>query len=97
MARRRRNFTQEFKAEAVDLVQSSDKPITHVARDIGVSASGLRNWVRQAEIDKRNDPSGALTTSEREEFVRVKRELRQAKMERDFLKKAAAFFAKENS
>ena len=53
--------------------------------------------MRQAEIDQGNNPSGALTTAERQELTRLRRELRQVKMERDFLKKAASFFARENS
>jgi len=97
MARKRPYYTPEFKAEAVRLVRESDKPISMIAKDIGVAETTLRKWVRQADIDEGNGPEGALTTEERAELTRLRRELRQTKQERDFLKKACAFFAKENS
>jgi transposase len=91
------HYTPEFKAEAISLVRDGSKPIAVVAKDIGVSASALRKWVKQADIDEGKGPKDALTTSEREELTRLRREYRQVKMERDFLKKATAFFARENS
>lgn len=97
MGRKRPHYTPEFKAEAVQLIRDSQKPTSVIARDIGVSETALRKWVRQADIDEGKGPEGALTTSEREELTRLRRENRQVKMERDFLKKAAAFFARENS
>ncbi len=96
MGRKKPYYTPEFKTEAVALSRKSEKPLNQVAEDIGVSESALRKWARQATIDEGNG-SGALTTSEREELVRLRREYRQVKMERDFLKKAASFFARENS
>ena len=66
-----------------------------VARDLDLTETALRNWVRRAEIDEGHGPEGALTTDEREELRRLRRENRTLQQERDFLKKAAAFFAKE--
>ena len=94
--RTRRKYTEEFRREAVGLVRSGDKGYAAVARDIGVPASCLRNWCLQADADEGNGPEGALTTDEREELARLRRENRQVKMERDFLKKACSFFAREN-
>jgi transposase-like protein len=95
--RKRRSFNEEFKAEAVRLVREGGKSVPQVARDLDLTDSALRNWVRQAEVDEGKGPAGALTTAEREEFARLRKEVRQLTMERDFLKKAAAFFAKEGS
>jgi transposase len=97
MGRKRPTYTPEFRAEAVRLFRESNKNMTECAQAIGVSRTALSKWVKQADIDDGTGPEGALTTSEREELFRLRRELRQTKMERDFLKKAAAFFAKENS
>ncbi len=95
--RKRRSFNEEFKAEVVRLVREGGKSVPQVARDLDLTDSALRNWVRQAEVDEGKGPAGALTTAEREEFARLRKEVRQLTMERDFLKKAAAFFAKEGS
>lgn len=94
--RQRRKFTDEFKAKAVELVQSSNKTVAEVARDLDLSASSLGNWVKQAEIDAGCGPVGALTTEERAELSQLRKENRILKEEREILKKAAAFFAKEN-
>ena len=95
MARRqRRKYTREQKADAVRMVRELGN-LAKVARDLDLTESSLRNWVRQAEIDEGRGPEGALTTEEREELRRLRRENRRLEMERDFLKKAAAFFAKE--
>ncbi len=69
--------------------------MSQVARELDLSTSVLRSWVKQADIDAGTGPDGALTTDEREELRRLRRENRRLEMERDFLKKAAAFFAKE--
>ena len=95
--RKRRSFTPEFRAEAVRLVREGSKSLPQVAKDLDVTESALRNWVNQADVDEGKGPAGALTTAEREELVRLRKENRQLHMERDFLKKAAAFFAKEGS
>ena len=98
MGRRKRpTYTMEFKAEAAQLARKGDRSVGETARDIGVSETALRRWMAQAEIDEGNGPAGALTTEERRELTRLRRELRQVTMERDFLKKAAAFFARESS
>jgi transposase len=68
-----------------------------VAKDLDLTESALRNWVREADGGKGKEPADALTTAEREELVRLRKEVRHLEMERDFLKKAAAFFAKETS
>jgi transposase len=94
--RQRRKFTDEFKAQTVDLVRKSGKTVTEVARDLDLTVSALRSWVKQAEVDAGRGPAGALTTEEREELSRLRKENRILKEEREILKKAAAFFAKEN-
>ena len=96
MARRRRRFSVEYKQEAIRLVKESGKPIAHVARDLGVPVTSLSGWVKQAEIDAGQGPEGALTSAEKEELRRLRQENRVLRMERDVLKKATAFFAKEN-
>ena len=92
--RKRRKFTAEFKAEVVGLVRSSGKTVGQVARELDLTETAVRAWVRQAAIDKKRDPQGPLTSEERAELTRLRRELKTTTMERDFLRKAAAFFAK---
>jgi transposase len=94
--RKRRAFTKEFKAETVRLVRESGKSIGVVARELDLTETALREWVRQAEVDAGRGTPGALTTAEREELGQVRRENRTLRMERDILKKATAFFAKEH-
>ena len=94
--RKRRAFTDEFKQETVRLVREGGKSIPQVARDLDLTESSLRNWVQQANIDEGRGIRGELTTSEREELQRLRRENKRLQMEREILKKAAAFFAKEN-
>ena len=95
--RKRRSFTPEFKAEAVRRVQEEGKTVGQVARELDLTETALRSWVERAKADRGEGKPGALTTSEREELARLRKENRQLQMERDFLKKAAAFFAKEGS
>ena len=93
--RNRRSFTPEQKADAVRLIREVGN-LSKVSRDLGIDENSLRRWMKQAEIDEgRSSAEGALTTEEREELRRLRRENRTLQMERDFLKKAAAFFAKE--
>ena len=87
--RERRKFTDEQKTEAVKLVRDVGS-ISQVAKDLDLTESALRNWVRQADIDAGSGPEGALTTEEKEELRRLRREVKTLRMERDFLKKAAA-------
>lgn len=97
MARRkRRKFTDEFKAETVALIRATGKSVAEVSRDLDLSETAVRNWLRQADIEAGKGPEGALTRAEREELTQLRRETRQLRMERDILKKAAAFFAKES-
>lgn len=97
MARRkRRKFTPEFKAEVVELCRRGDRSIGQVSRDLKLTETSVRAWVKQAEVDRGEGPPGALTTQEREELRRLRRENRQLREDREILKKAAAFFAKEN-
>jgi transposase-like protein len=93
--RERRKFTDEQKTEAVKLVRDVGS-ISQVAKDLDLTESALRNWVRQADIDAGSGPEGALTTEEKEELRRLRREVKTLRMERDFLKKAAAYFAKDD-
>jgi len=95
--KKRRKFTKEFKADAVELVRGSDKSVAQIARDLGLAENSLRNWVKQAEIDDGRGSAGALTTEERAELAALRRENLQLRMERDFLKKASAYFAKDSS
>ena len=95
--RKRRAFTTEFKAQAVRVVQESGKPIGTVARELDLTETALRSWVRQTEIDAGRATAGALTTDERAELGQLRREVRTLRMERDILKKATAFFAKESA
>ena len=93
--RQRRKFTDEFRAGAVRLVLDEGKTIAQVARDLDLTASGLAEWVKRARAARDGGKSG-LTTEERAELTRLRKENRQLLMERDILKKAAAFFAKES-
>jgi transposase len=98
MSRRaRRAFTAEQKEEAVRLVQTSGRSVYQVAHDLDLTETALRRWVQQAEIDARRGPEGALSTEQLVELRDLRRENKRLRMERDFLKKAAAFFAKESS
>ena len=94
--RKRRSFTPEFKAEAVRLCKVGDRSIRQVAVDLDLTETALREWVRQARVDETKDPEGALTTEEREELRKLRRENKRLQMERDILKAAATFFAKES-
>jgi transposase len=96
MGRQRRRFSKEFKLEAVKLVKEGGVGIGQAAQDLGIYETSLRRWIKQHEIDEGQGSAGALTTEERSELARLRREVRQLKMEREILKKATAFFAKEN-
>ena len=93
---RRSKYTDEFKAGAVRLVEEGRTP-TQVAHDLGVHPASVYNWVRQAAVDSGRGPAGALTTDEKAELAALRKEVRVLKLERDILKKATAFFAKENA
>ena len=91
--RERRQFTPEFKAEAVRLVQVGGQAISQVAKELDLTQSALRSWVERARREK----EGGLSADERQELIRLRKETKRLQMEREILKKAAAFFAKENS
>jgi transposase len=93
---KRRQFTDEFKAGAVRLVLDEGKSVAQAARDLGLTASALGNWVERARADRSGGQTG-LTTDERAELTALRKELRIVKMEREILGKAVAFFAKENA
>ncbi|MER6565146.1 transposase [Streptomyces sp. NPDC001093] len=93
---RSRRYTEEFKRDAVALVHSSGKTVTEVARQLGVSAEGLRNWVKQVAIDRGQGTPGELTTAEREELRRLRRLATEQAETIEVLRKAAVFFAKES-
>ena len=84
----------EFRRRAVELARERAKPIAQVAADIGISESCLRNWLARADIDEGHKEG--LTSTEREELVKLRRENRVLRMEKEILGKAAAFFATEN-
>lgn len=88
-------YPPEFRAEAVRLVREGGRSPDQLAEDLGGSGQVIRNWVRQADLDAGRRSDG-LTTAEREELRRLRTENRGLRMERDLLKKAAAFFAKES-
>ena len=96
MVKQRRRFSQEFKLEAVKLVKAGGISVAQAARDLGICNGSLRRWIKQHEIDRGQGPAGALSTEERSELAKLRREVRKLKMEREILKKATAFFAKEN-
>jgi transposase-like protein len=87
-------YPAEFRQRAVELARLREKPITQLATDLGVSGQALRNWLRQADIDEGR--RAGLTTEERAELVRLRRANRVLEMENEILKRAAAFFAREN-
>ena len=95
--RKRRAFSAEFKAETVRLCKIGDRSIGQVAKDLGLTETAVREWVKRADVEAGKGPPGELTSAEREELTRLRRENKRLQMERDILKKAAAFFAKEST
>jgi len=93
--RKRRSFGAEFKADAVRLTRSG-KSVAQVAKELDLTDSALRAWVRQAEADA-GERRDVITTQEREELVRLRRENRRLRQEREILKAAATFFVRENA
>jgi transposase len=91
--RPRRSFSKEFKAEVVQLVRTSGKTIAAIAREMDLGETAVREWVRQADVDAGRREG--LTTSEREELAALRKENRVLREERDILKRATVFFAKE--
>lgn len=93
--KKKRSFTPEQKLAAVKIVQETGRSVSMVAQELGLSVSSLRIWVKRAAIDAGDGPAGALTTEERAEVTRLRRDVRRLEQENAFLKKSA-FFAKES-
>jgi transposase len=85
----------EFRRRAIELARLGEVPVAQIAEDLGISDSCLRGWLKRADLDEGRRSDG-LATSEREELVKLRRELRVAKLENEILKRAAAYFAAEN-
>jgi transposase len=94
MPRSRPPYPEQFRREAVELVRTSGRTIKEIAADLGVTEQSLRNWVKQQEVDVGKRPG--ISSDEREELRRLRRENRVLREEREILKKAAAFFVKES-
>lgn len=95
MGAKRKRYTPAYRRDAAHLVIDTGRPIAHVAKEIGVGEALLGRWVA-IERTKMDDPPAALDTDERAELERLRREVAELRMDREFLKKAAAFFATEN-
>ena len=95
--RTRRSHSREFKAETVKLVRDGGRSVGQVSQDLDLADSLVRNWLKQAEVDEGHGPAGALTTAEKAELSQLRREVKVLRMEREILKRAATFFAKENA
>ena len=91
--RARRSFTSEFKAEIVELCHRGDRSVREISRDFDLTETAVREWVKQADIDGGSRPG--LTSTERDELARLRRENRQLRGDVEILKRATAFFAKE--
>jgi transposase len=92
--RKRRSFTPEYKAEVVALLKKTGKSAGQLATELDLTETAVRAWAQQAEVDEQRSPDGPLTSAERAELTRLRREFKTVSMERDFLRKAAAFFAR---
>jgi len=93
MVEKRRKYSPQFRAEAVQMVLESGRPIAHVARDLGVNDGTLQNWVKLWR-DENPEPTPELSPVERARVKEMEAEIRRLRMENEFLKKAAAFFAR---
>ena len=93
-----KRYPVEFKRDAVELVRSSpERTVAAIAAELGVSDQSLRKWMDQSRIDASGDRGGALTTAEREELRRLRREVAELRKEKEILRKAAAYFAAETT
>jgi transposase len=86
----------ELRQRAVQLARTGDKPVAALAKDLGISESCLRNWMAQADPDDAGGGVGGLTTAEKKELSELRRRNRQLEVENEILKRAAAYFAREN-
>lgn len=89
-----RPYPKEFRQGAIDLARRGDRPIAEVANELGIAESCLRRWLKQDQLDRRERDDG-LSTAEREELRQLRREVSRLKQEKEMLRKAAAFFARE--
>jgi transposase len=94
MPRPRRFFPPEYKAEVVELIRSTGKTVGQVAKELDLTETAVRQWVKQADLDAGRRTDG-LTTAERDELRQLRREVRDLREEREILRKAAVFFARE--
>jgi transposase len=93
-----KRYSEEFRRDAVALVASSpDRTVTQIARELGVSPEGLRNWVNRDTADRGRGKPGELTSTEREELVRLRRQTVEQQKTIEILRKAAAYFAAETT
>ena len=95
MARKRRKFTREYKAEVIKLAKESGKSIGKLCEELELTETSVRAWIKQHDIDAGHGPAGALTTAERQELSQLRKENRELRREKEFLGKAAAFFASQ--
>jgi len=89
-----RRYPKEFREGAVQLARQGERPIADIARELGIAESCLRNWLKRVQLDLRERDDG-LTTAEREELRELRRRVRRLEQEKEILRKAAAFFARE--
>jgi transposase-like protein len=95
--RKRRTFTDEFKADAVRLCQLGDRSVAQIASDLDLTEGSLREWLKRAEEAPSAVSGEALSAVERNELVELRKRVKRLEMEREILKKATAFFAKETT
>lgn len=95
--RRRRVHTPDFKADTVALVTKGGRTVAQVAKTLDLAESLVRAWIRQARVDDGQGPPGALTSAEKAELAELRREVKVLRTEREILKRAATFFAKESA
>jgi transposase len=96
MPKQQKTYTREFKLEAVRLVRSSDKPMSQIARDLGVSDSALYHWCKQlADQGEQAFPGSGHQSAEQDEIRRLKRELEVTRQERDILKKVVSIYSRD--
>lgn len=93
--RKRRDFTDQYKAEIVELVRTSRKTVTQLAKDLDLTPSSIASWVRQSKASTGANQEASISADEKAELIQLRRDIRDLKMERDFLKKTAGFFARE--
>lgn len=89
-----RPYPKEFREGAVQLVREGERPIAEIARELGIAESCLRNWLKRDQLDRRERDDG-LSSAEREELRELRRRVRRLEQEKEILRKAAAFFARE--